>query len=189
MHQTALECLHCGEEMPPFVKPRLYCSLACEQEAELVRYVRRCTLDGRIKQDDVQLAVQIRMAHIMAGGYDKKSRNLSRETKVEVLLRSKGKCEECGGDGHDIDHIKGPSGDLSNLMFLCKDCHNQKTKLSLAPVEPGTERYEFIKERAERFWRFVEAEKPERVCHDQENWHSVWRQYRLERKAFALVIS
>ena len=189
MPQPTLECLHCGEEMPPFVKPRLYCSLACEQEAELVRYVRRCALDGRIEQADVQLAVQIRMAHIMAGGYDKKSRALSRETKVEVLQRSQGKCELCGKEGHDIDHIDGPSGDLSNLQFLCKDCHNQKTLLSVVPVDPDTEQYEYIKARTERFRRFVEAEKPERVCHDQENWNSVWRQYQKERKAFALVIS
>ena len=189
MHQSTLECLHCAEEMPPFVKPRLYCSLACEQEAELVRYVRRCSLDRCIEQADVQLAVKIRMAHIMAGGYDRKSRNLSRETKIEVLQRSKGKCEQCGKVGHDIDHIEGPCGDLSNLQFLCKDCHDKKTQLSIAPVEPGTERYEFIKARTERFWRFVEAEKPERVCHDQENWSSVWRQYQKERKAFALVLS
>lgn len=189
MFQPALECLHCGEETPPYVKPRLYCSLACEQEAELVRYVRRCTLDGRIEQPDVQEAVQIRMAHIMAGGYDKESRSLSREAKAEVLQRSRGKCELCGKDGHDIDHIDGPSGDLSNLQFLCKDCHNLKTKISITPVELGTEQYEYIKARTERFWKFVKAEKPVRVCHDQENWNSVWRQYQKKRKAFAVVIS
>lgn len=189
MPQTVLECLHCGDEMPPFVKPRLYCSLACEQEAELVRYVRRCILDRRIEQPDVQLAVQTRLAHIMVGGYDKKSRNVSRETQIKVLQKSKGKCEVCGKEGHDIDHIDGPSGDLSNLQFLCKDCHNQKTQLSIVAVEPGTEQYEYIKARTERFWRYVEAEKPERVCHDQDNWNSVWRQYQKERKAFTLAIS
>ena len=189
MTNASLVCLHCEEEMPPFVKPRLYCSLACEQEAELVRYMRRCTADGRIEQADVQLAVQIRMAHIMAGGYNKESRTLSRETKEAVLRRSKGKCEACGKEGCDIDHIDGASGELSNLQFLCKDCHNQKTQLSIAPVELGTAQYEYIKSRTEQFWHYVKAEKPERVCHDQENWNSVWRQYQKERKSFAIIIT
>jgi HNH endonuclease len=186
MPKSALECLHCSEEMPPFLKPRIYCSLACEQEAELIRYARRCSCDGRISQPDVQLAVQIRMAHIMVGGYDKKSRRLSDETKIELLRRSKGKCELCGKEGHDIDHINGSSGDISNLQFLCKDCHNKKTLQNVVPVEPGTDLYEYIKARTARFWFFVEAEKPLRVCHDQENWSSVWRQYHNERKAFVL---
>ncbi|WP_444944810.1 HNH endonuclease [Microbulbifer sp. ZKSA006] len=189
MNQSALECLHCSGEMPPFVKPRLYCSLACEQEAELIRYVRRCTLDGRIEQPDVQEAVKIRLAHIMSGGYDKKSREISCEVRVKVLQRSKGKCEQCGKDGRDIDHIEGSIGDLSNLQLLCKDCHNQKTQLSITPVEPGTEQFEYVKARTESFWRFVQSEKPVRVCHDHENWKSCWRQYQKERKAFTLALS
>ena len=168
--------------MPPFVKPRLYCSPACEQEAELVRYVRRCSLDGRIEQEDVQLAVQIRMAHIMAGGYDKKSRQLSNERREAVLQRSKGKCEACGKEGYDIDHIEGSSGALSNLQLLCKDCHNEKTQLSIAPVEPGSAQYEYIKDRTANFWHYVNAENPLRACHDQENWSSNWRQFLKERK-------
>lgn len=188
MTKTLL-CMHCAAEMPPFIKPKLYCSLACEQEAELVRYVRRCVSDERIKQQDVQDAINNRLAHIMSGGYDKASRKLSPEIRENVLRRSKGKCALCGKDGDDIDHIDGASCDLSNLQLLCKDCHNQKTQSNIVAVAPGTAEYEYIKARTEQFWKYVQAVEPVRVCHDQESWASVWRQYQKERKPFAIVVS
>lgn len=184
-----LQCLHCETEMPPFIKPKLYCSLACEQEAELVRYVRRCFADGRIEQQDIQEAIQIRLAHIMAGGYDKGSRKLSREIRENVLRRSKGKCELCGKEGCDIDHIDGASSDLSNLQLLCKDCHNQKTHSNIVSVKPDTAEYEYIQSRTEQFRKYVQAVEPLRVCHDQENWASMWRKIQNERKPFAFVVS
>lgn len=189
MKKHNLVCLHCEDDMPPFIKPRLYCSLSCQQEAELVRYVRGCKSDGRIEQPDVQLAITIKMAHNMAGGYDRKSRKLSRDIKEAVLLRSKGKCESCGKEGYDIDHINGASSDLRNLQFLCKDCHNKKTQLNIVPVEQGSAQYEYIKLRTERFWHYVDAEKPVRICHDQENWSSIWRQHQKERKAFVFLVT
>lgn len=188
MTSTSLQCLNCEDEMPPLVKPRLYCSLACEQEAELIRYVRRSAKDGRIDRDDVQIAIHTRLAHIMAGGYDKESRKLSRESREAVLQRSKGKCEACGKDGHDIDHIDGPSADLSNLQFLCKDCHNRKTQLRIVPVKPGMPQYDYVKSRTAKFWKYVRARKPVRVCHDDEKWNSLWRQFQSKRKAFATVL-
>ena len=189
MASVTIKCMHCEMGMPPFIKPKLYCSLACEQEAELVRYARRCLADGRLEQKDVQEAIEIRFAHIMAGGYDKESRKLSRETRENVLRRSKGKCEICGKEGCDIDHIDGASCDLSNLQFLCKDCHNLKTRSNIVSVKPSSEEYEFIKYRGEQFMEYVHAVEPLRVCHDQENWASVWRQFQKERKTFVFEAS
>ena len=184
-----LLCMHCEAEMPPFIKPKLYCSLACEQEAELVRYVRRCLSDGRIEQKDVQVAIDIRLAHIMAGGYEKESRSLSREIRENVLRRSKGKCELCGKDGCDIDHIDGASSDLSNLQLLCKDCHNQKTQLNIVSFESGSTEYEYIKSRTEQFRKYIQALEPIRECHDSKNWATLWRQYQKERKAVEMHVN
>ena len=188
MTKSTLVCLHCEEDMPPFVKPRLYCSIGCEQEAELVRDVRRCITDGRIEQSDVQFAIQTRLAHIMAGGYDKRARRLSTEIREAVLKRSKGKCEICGKDGCDVDHIQGNSSELPNLQFLCKDCHNQKTQSNIVPVEEGTAEFEYVKLRMTQFWDFVNAENPLRLCHDEIHWNSVWRQYQNERKPFSFTV-
>ena len=188
MSTNNLVCLHCGCDMPPFIKPRLYCSIGCEQEAELVRYARRCIDDGRINQSDVQLAIHTRLSHIMAGGYDKQARKLSTEIRKAVLNRSKGKCEICGKEGCDIDHIQGVSSDLTNLQFLCKDCHNKKTQSNIYPVEPGTAEFEYVTSRAEQFMRFVKAESPLRVCHDEIHWNSMWRQYQNERKSFSFSV-
>lgn len=186
MNPKLLRCINCDCEMPPFIKPKLYCSIACEQEAELIRYCRRCIKDGRLNDTDVMFAIRTRLAHIMSGGYNKKARFLSRETREAVLRRSKGKCETCGKDGSDIDHIRGSSSDLSNLQYLCKSCHNVKTEKSIVSVEPGSEEYEFVKARTEQFWQFVKSNKPMRICHDENEWKSVWRTYVKERKAYAL---
>jgi hypothetical protein len=50
---------------------KMYCSQICSQEAEWARYARRCRLDGRSQRSDVIEAIRIRLAHILAGGYDK----------------------------------------------------------------------------------------------------------------------
>jgi len=180
--QVSLECMNCDAVMPPFIKPRLYCSVACEQEAELIRYCRRCSEDGRINDKDIQFAIKTRLAFIVSGGYDKKRRYLSRSIRASVLERSKGKCEICGKPGSDIDHIRSSSPELSNLQFLCKSCHNAKTERSFVTLEPGTEQYNYVKARKEYFWECVKVVSPRRICHDEIKWPSEWRSYTKERK-------
>lgn len=184
MNLKSLQCMNCDEEMPPFIKPKLYCSVACEQEAELIRYCRRCARDGRIKEKDVQFAIKTRLAFIVSGGYDKKSRRLSRSIRESVLERSKGKCEICEKPGADIDHISGSSSELTNLQYLCKSCHNSKTEKPIVTLEPGTERYDFVKSKKEYFWECVQADPPLRICHDEEKWQSAWRSFTKKRKEY-----
>jgi 5-methylcytosine-specific restriction endonuclease McrA len=177
-----LKCLHCDAAMPLHLHSKFYCSIACEQEAELIRYVRRCTTDGRIEQSDVQLAIQIRLAHIMAGGYDKNARRISTFDRMEVYERAKGKCAGCGKPGHEIDHIEGPSCDLSNLQLLCDACHNAKTQLNIHPVSPESPEYKHIEAKHQTFWEFVNAPSPTRSCHDEKNWSMLWRSIQRERQ-------
>lgn len=66
----AFICLNCDQPIEITKPVKLFCSEACADEAKFVRYYRRCKLDGRLNQTDVQEALAIRFAHIMAGGYN-----------------------------------------------------------------------------------------------------------------------
>ena len=182
----SVRCMQCDDKLVPLLKPRLYCSIACEQEAELVRYIRRCASDGRIDQEDVQIAITTRLAHIASGGYDRKARRLTDQQRTAVVASSNGLCAICGKPGIDIDHIDGPSGYPANLQLLCKDCHEQKTFTRIVPVEPGSESYERVKAIHERIWSSAEAAEPQRPCHDERTWTTQWRAYQKERAAFVL---
>ena len=179
-------CLQCDEQLIPLRKPHLYCSIACGQEAEIVRYIRRCTADGRLDQDDVQFAVKTRLAHITAGGYDKNARKLSKEQRQDVVAKFNGLCALCEKDGIEIDHVSGPSGEATNLQLLCKDCHAQKTFQSIVPVSPDSESYDHVKVVHDRIWASAQASTPGRPCQDEKTWELNWRSYRKER-AFCVI--
>ena len=123
-------CLNCDEEVTLGTAPdkpyKLYCSEGCSQEAELVRYARRRTKDGRIHEPDVAEAIRIRLAHVMAGGYPKQARRIPPKIRAAVTARDNGQCRACGGSGTEIDHINGSSQALENLQLLCDPCHNKK---------------------------------------------------------------
>jgi hypothetical protein len=60
-------CVNCSGS---FDDIKLYCSDLCSDEADWVRYVRRCRSDGRYERAEIQEAITIRLAHILSGGYD-----------------------------------------------------------------------------------------------------------------------
>ena len=179
-------CMQCDDELVALHKPHLYCSIACEQEAELVRYVRRCKSDNRIEQEDVQLAVRTRLAHLASGGYDKKARRLSKQQKEEVITESNGLCTFCGKPGVEIDHVEGPSASRSNLQLLCRTCHEEKTFASIVSVAPGSDSWAQVKALNERFWTAVDSVQPSRECHDEKAWALSWRDHLKKRKSFVL---
>ena len=181
-NSESFECLNCGKEIVFPTSPVLYCSIACSQEAELVRYVRRCTLDGRIEKEDVQEAIQIRLAHIMSGGYNKKERHISPDLRERVFELYGWKCNICGAPGIDIDHISGPENEIDNFQLLCRECHNRKTLENVVIVEEGCEKYDQIKKRYSQFWKRVEAGTPLKICDDGENWKSKWRSIVAKRR-------
>src|SRR5829696_5878881 len=67
-------CINCDRAIELTGQVKLFCSEICSEEAKFVRYFRRCSREGRIKKADVQEAVEIRFAHIMAGGYPARER-------------------------------------------------------------------------------------------------------------------
>src|SRR5206468_173842 len=99
-------CANCSVVI---TEAKAYCSQGRTQEARWVRYVRRCRSDGRAERPDVVEAIRIRLAQILAGGYEKLARRLSASVRKAVFERDEAKCRRCGQPGSEIDHISGSS--------------------------------------------------------------------------------
>jgi hypothetical protein len=80
-------CFNCGEKLLLHTFPKLYCSVGCSQEAALVRYVRRWIKDRRLKHPDVREAIEIRLAHVVAGGYQEQERLIPPDVRKAVIAR------------------------------------------------------------------------------------------------------
>jgi hypothetical protein len=141
----------------------------------LVRYVRRCIRDGRIKRPDVLDAIQIRLAHLVAGGYQRQERRIALDVREAVIARDKGCCCICGKPGTEIDHMEGSSGRPENLQLLCHTCHIEKTRAKMVQVDAEDEHYETVNAKAEAFWERVESKHPTRICDDEKNWKGLYR--------------
>ncbi len=176
---NAIRCLNCDK---PLDLPKLYCSEVCAQEAEFVRYVRRCRRTAREKIPDVKEAIEIRLAHLLGGGYAKQERQLSATVRNAVIARDNGLCKQCGKPGNQIDHISGSSRNLDNLQLLCRSCHDLKTRASMVKVTPDLPDWEKCNTKAIALMNRIFAKKPKRVCDDDKTWPSVWRGYLQERK-------
>lgn len=169
-------CVNCFKELE---KVELFCSQLCRDEAKWVRYVRKCTADGRIDDPDVREAIQIRRAHILSGGYDARGRRLSDDVRARVIERAGGLCEMCGRPGEEIDHIDGSSNDEGNLQLLCNRCHVEKTVATLVHITK--ESHPEAWEHAERLRRRAEASAPVQFC-DSPEWEKDWRVVQSERR-------
>ncbi len=168
-------CANCDAPLPASV-PGLYCSELCTQTADWVRYARRVMRDGRANDEEVRYAASMRLAHILGGGYPKAQRRLSPEVRAAVIQRDGGRCQLCGAEGTEIDHIENSSADLANLQLVCRTCHRTKTQQMLDPAPP-----EARLARA-ALWSRVEASQPLRLCDDQEAWLKAWRRLKSERR-------
>jgi 5-methylcytosine-specific restriction endonuclease McrA len=162
-------CQNCDE---PIREALLFCSDVCKQEAKYIRYVRACRQDGRDQQPDVQEAIAIKLAMILAGGYSEQERYISDSIRKAVTKRDKGCCKICGNPGNQIDHISGSSNDLKNLQLLCRDCHNQKTTANFVEITPESHPEEWAK--VQKLNQRIEIAVPLRLC-DSETWENSWR--------------
>lgn len=95
-------CFNCDK---PVTEPKLFCSLLCQEEGKTVRYIRAVTRDGRINQLDAAEAVKIRKAILLGGGYPRQKRRLSPEVRQVIFERDTHKCQVCGGQATEIDHL------------------------------------------------------------------------------------
>lgn len=169
-------CANCMAELPRQIEG-LFCSELCQQTAKDIRYWRSISRDGRIDQPDVKQALQVRVAHLLAGGYPERARRLSTEVRQAVWERDQGRCRQCGAPGEEIDHISDSSPALGNLQLLCASCHQRKTEEWMVPASAESKR------QIEKLWRErVAPDEPAYLCDDQEQWAVLHRQLRKQRK-------
>lgn len=173
-----VECPNCSE---PFLRKstKRFCSLACQQTADLIRYARRKRLEGTFARADVAEAINIWLSQIILnGGYDGKARNVRADVWAEVFARVGGKCRNCGRAFEDegdyrptIQHCNGNSNDVADLQAWCWRCnmyHAQSVPGLLTPEQARAEDAIIAR------W---EAPQPLQVCADETLWPQVCRQF------------
>lgn len=173
-------CANCFGTLPDREdhKPALFCTDLCQEYARVVRYWRTVARNGDLETDaGVREALETKIAHLLAGGYNATARRITREARALVIERDK-VCVSCGRPGEEIDHIDGDSNDPGNLQLLCKDCHHTKTRSHFVPAGPemtalidGIERDRVL------------PDEPSQLCDDDMFWKIVESQIRRERIA------
>jgi 5-methylcytosine-specific restriction endonuclease McrA len=120
--RASFVCVNCGKEVD---RPAtLYCSQHCQQLVVTVRYVRKAIVENRIKKLDIQQAIGTRLLMLHAGGeYPAKERSLSTAQRRAIFERDAYRCQICGKEATQVDHIAGSSSDPSNLRATCADCN------------------------------------------------------------------
>ena len=141
--QADLRCFNCEGSVVDRGYPYLFCSEGCTEEAHTIRYVRGVNRDGRILDPLVLEAVQIRIGMVLGGGYSKQDRALSPKARAAIIKRDQGRCQLCGAEGTQIDHINADLelarrdiNDPANLQLVCDPCHRKKTLSTFKPLEP-----------------------------------------------------
>lgn len=173
-------CANCFEPLPTELqhRPWLFCSLLCQDTANTIRYWRKTSRNGKFEADpDVRYAISIRLAHMLAGGYNSEARRIPLDVRALVIERDR-VCVKCGSPGEEIDHIDGDSSDPDNLQLLCKNCHHAKTDEHLVPASQNqSDRiFALLIER-------VVPDRPAQLCDDEEGWAAIEPRLRAERTA------
>jgi predicted nucleic acid-binding Zn ribbon protein len=169
-------CANCLDPLPEDIEA-LFCSTWCSEISASVRYQRRVFRDGRIDDPDVRLALSIRNAFLLIGGYGSLGRTLPVSTRAEVKTRDGGRCTRCGKPGAEIDHIDGSSPNLDNLQLLCSECHKRKTSENLVPATAES--------RALLHSLFISRvlpDVPTLLADDEFAWDKTWRGLKAARK-------
>ena len=170
-------CANCDTPLPPQIQG-LLCSEGCTQAASWVRYVKKAISDGRDRDPDVQDAIQMKLAHVLGGGYRESARRISAAVRAAVIERDDGRCQSCGEAGTEVDHVDTTDNtNLENLQLLCHHCHMTKSQLNLRPAPPE------IRAIAAALHLRVTVEPPLRLCDDVVRWPAEWRRLKSERRA------
>ena len=177
-------CANCDT---PVTDAQLFCSQLCRDEAKYVRYYRARIADGTFINADIQEALRIRLAHILAGGYDARLRQLSLDLRRAVFERDNFRCRKCGQQGTEVDHVRGPSSELSNLQLLCSGCHREKTMRSFQRISRKSHPEEWAK--AVALDARVQAAEPSRFCDDDDDWPQLWRTIASARRRAVTLLT
>ncbi len=166
-------CVNCDAVLD---QPRLFCTEACQQQAGLVRYLRRTIEDGRILDNEILEAVGTRIVILNGGGYPARARKISQARRDEIILRDRSVCQICGKPGTEIDHIDGSSDDPANLRLLCGPCNRRRVEIAIRTVTANSdpELFAYIEALAEDTAHRAAAGLPIRFV-DDAGWSTQWR--------------
>lgn len=143
----------------------------CVDEASFVRLYRARKAEGRDREPDVRNGLEIQLVMILSGGYPKRARRFPDAVRAAVIARDQGRCRRCGQPGSDVDHIAGGNNDPQNLQYLCRKCHDEKTRSRFTKISPETHPEKWAKRQA--ILERVHAPKPLRLC-DGTDWDKYW---------------
>ena len=160
-------------------KGSLFCSELCNQEASLIRYVRRAISDGRVADVDVlRDGIGTPLLMLRSGGYPTRERTVPAATRRLVIARDGSRCQLCGADGaNEIDHIRGSSNDATNLRLTCRICNGDRVRDGAVIIE-DPEILALANAQITRLAQRIAADTSLRICDDEVNWSTAWRTYR-----------
>lgn len=179
---TLGQCINCGLATPS--PGSLYCGERCGQIAQLIRYARRKLAEGTYDRPDIAEAIRIRGGILVAGGYyDKRSRAVTEETRENLRVRSKGRCEKCGceftSEGErrfTVQHTATKYGFV--LEAWCYRCNMDHVLATARPIESMDE-FLFIVD----FENRIHAKKPRIICDDPDEWPNIYREMQMAARA------
>jgi 5-methylcytosine-specific restriction endonuclease McrA len=176
---SIIPCQNCDAPLTPEQARHgtLFCSEKCQQTAKAIRYGRATLRDGRYQRDlDVRQAIDMRIAHILGGGYPERACSLSDEQREAIFIRDNRRCCLCGAPATSIDHIAGSSPDPSNLQALCKPCNMAKARAHFrkATLEEAAE--------GNAIWARIRATQPVRLCDDEKQWNELQKEIAAEQR-------
>jgi endogenous inhibitor of DNA gyrase (YacG/DUF329 family) len=175
---TPRPCFNCSK---PTTHPRgLFCSERCRQIGELMRWGRRKIKENTFDRPDVVLAFEARRSQLVFGFYDKRARKVSDETRQQLLLRSKGRCERCQRKFTDdrlrqftVQHTKDDQG--LRLEAWCWSCNMDHALGTVVPLTP--EEAEFVRLFDARLY----SSDPILPCDDEVRWPQIFRELQGSR--------
>ena len=170
-------CANCGDALTHHL-PKLFCDTWCQETAEIVRYARATTRDGRYDSDPlIGQTITMRFAFLLIGGYKSFKRHVTPDVREEVIQRD-GRCVRCGKPANQLDHIAGNDNTVDNLQLLCDECHREKTAESLVPADEESSMLLAIFNAVR-----ILGEEPILLCDDNRQWSTSWRRLQTERSA------
>lgn len=173
-----VDCVECGAVFEMTRGAQLYCSELCQQTPKFVRYARAAIADGRYERDpSVRDAVQMKVAHILAGGYHERARRMPKAFREQIFARDGHQCVLCGAPATQIDHIAGDANTPANLRSSCGECNLGMAQEHLGAAPPREAA------KADQLRERVFAPTPLHECDDEKVWPGAYRRLMGERGA------
>jgi endogenous inhibitor of DNA gyrase (YacG/DUF329 family) len=152
-----------------------YCSERCKEIASFVRQFRGNLATGQAFDAEKQTAIGQNYWHLVGGGRPLRQTLVLPRSFELVMELAEYKCQECGADATNVDHLRTGCNRPINLRAVCDDCCRDRPFED--PQVLATK--EFSEVTAELAGR-IQSPEAVRCCDDPAKWD--WRAYIEVRK-------